>query len=317
MTRIPGGLLISLAAVVGLVGAGSAQGSFGGQNGDIAFVGGDGDLLDPGPFAIYSMNSDGSEVMHLTGKRNLHTPADPAFSPTGGTLAYSSSFRRPGRSGVRLMAMLSDGNEKRTLTSPADRIFDLNPSFAPTGRRIIFERQNLTNPYLRRPARIMARSRDGDVETLGRFHIPEASSADLEPIVSPDGRRIVFVYPRARQNDIWVMGADGRDPRPLIASGTPEEQPDFSPDGSLIAFSRPAPNGFSHIYISKSDGSNQTDLTPGVSHHLFDPAFSPDGTKILFSLGDLLYVMDVDGSDWMRISHDGLSARDMTWQPIP
>ena len=42
----------------------------------------------------------------------------------------------------------------------------------------------------------------------------------VSPAWSPDGSQIAFLTDRAGEWDIWVMNADGSDPRPMFPEGT-------------------------------------------------------------------------------------------------
>ena len=55
---------------------------------------------------------------------------------------------------------------------------------------------------------------------------------------SPDGAKIVYVANNVqkRQYDIFVMDADGGGARMLTDSGSGRNNPTWSPDGKLIAF---------------------------------------------------------------------------------
>jgi TolB protein len=79
----------------------------------------------------------------------------------------------------------------------------------------------------------------------------------------------------------------------------------FSPDGGRIVFTRSTPGGTgSTIMLMNADGSDPQPLTDGAAHDQ-DPAWSPDGTRIVFrsdrSTGDpattQFWVMQGNGAD--------------------
>jgi TolB protein len=299
-----------------LLAPGSAHATFPGQNGKIAFVGVT-ESLRPCCREIYTMNSDGSVVTPLGNPRAHPKPTDPSFSPNGRKLAYSTYFKHGTEDGWRIATMRPDGSDKIRLTAPGDRTFDLNPSYAPDGRRIVFERQDYSDPYGPRiPVRIMIRNRNGEVRALASFRMSAAWGRQMEPIFSLDGKRIVFVHPGGQESDIWVMRADGRNPRPLVTGPGTEAYPDFSPDGRRITFSRTDASG-TEIYLARSSGSDAVNLTPDSEINFLDPTFSPDGTKILYSTGSGLELMNPDGSGRAPLSYDSdLSKGDPSWQPV-
>ena len=67
---------------------------------------------------------------------------------------------------------------------------------------------------------------------------------DTDPSWSPDGSRIVFVSDRSAHasdlgessDEIWVMGSEGSSPTRLTFNRTLDDDPAFSPDGSMIAW---------------------------------------------------------------------------------
>jgi TolB protein len=73
------------------------------------------------------------------------------------------------------------------------------------------------------------------------------------------------------------MNANGSDQRALTNTPEPEAFPEWSPDGSQIAFQR----GFS-LYVMNDDGSDERLLAENGG----DPGWSPDGEKIVFSQTD-------------------------------
>ncbi|MEA3430046.1 MAG: hypothetical protein U9R08_02135 [Nanoarchaeota archaeon] len=69
--------------------------------------------------------------------------------------------------------------------------------------------------------------------------------------------------------------------------------PDFSPDGSQIAFCRVTENGRRGLYIVNSDGTGLTEIGPD---DVFDPSWSPVDNRILCYGGENsnLYLIDLD-----------------------
>jgi Tol biopolymer transport system component len=122
------------------------------------------------------------------------------------------------------------------------------------------------------------------------------------PAWSPDGTRLAFVVQQSHadgttgRSDLWVMNADGSDPRPLTDGPRSSWSPAWSPDGSRIAFARGDP---ASIYVVDSNGSDLTRLTPD-DVNASDLSWSPDGSRIVFSPeGEVekdLYVVNADGT---------------------
>jgi Tol biopolymer transport system component len=79
-------------------------------------------------------------------------------------------------------------------------------------------------------------------------------------------------------------------------------QASYSPDGSRIVFVSLS-SGEAQIYLANADGGNVRQLTTGSTNA--QPAWSPDGTKLLFNSnrgspnGTVyeLYVMNADGTE--------------------
>jgi hypothetical protein len=119
--------------------------------------------------------------------------------------------------------------------------------------------------------------------------VPPLDTFSLELDRTNPAGLIAFASDRANPSaaattDIWVVGADGREPVQLTFDPVAESWPSWSPDGKQIAFVKPG-----SIWVMQADGSGQRKLTdleaPGPVH----VAWSPDGTQIAF------FDLDLDG----------------------
>jgi Tol biopolymer transport system component len=107
--------------------------------------------------------------------------------------------------------------------------------------------------------------------------------------------RIAYIAPNGgNTGDIFVMEADGSNPHAITNSAELEAAPDWSPNGSLIAF-HIATKG-SQVYTIGSNGSNMQNISNN-SNIESDPDWSPDGNKIVFVSDGALYTMDADGGN--------------------
>jgi TolB protein len=116
---------------------------------------------------------------------------------------------------------------------------------------------------------------------------------------------------------VFTINADGTGERQVThpAKGTVDDQPDWAPDGSLIAFERCPRKGSCRVYTVKPDGSGLRKVFPACSDGATcggdgPPAFAPDGRHLVFGRFDSGYgccaivISDVQGKN-LRIVTKG------------
>ncbi len=114
----------------------------------------------------------------------------------------------------------------RTVSFETDAVTWMSLDVSPDGETIVFEAL-------------------GDLYTVpidgGRAEaITRGMAFDSQPTFSPDGTRIAFLSDRDGTENLWVMDADGSDPKKLSGGGDRIEfaSPSWSPDGSHVIVSR-------------------------------------------------------------------------------
>jgi Tol biopolymer transport system component/imidazolonepropionase-like amidohydrolase len=112
------------------------------------------------------------------------------------------------------------------------------------------------------------------------------------PSLSPDGRKLVF----SAMNRLYVQDYPNGTPRLLTSGGAEGEfMPAWAPDGQSIVYATWTTTGGHLKRVSANGGAPQT-LTRNEGYYL-DPAFSPDGSRIVFMAGaasDQLYSILMD-----------------------
>lgn len=168
-------------------------------------------------------------------------------------------------------------------------------------------------------------------------------SADMQPDLSPNGKRIVFVSNRITptntegDNEIFVMNSDGSNVKQLTFNAANEGWPRWSQNGRQIAFHTNRDGNF-EIYIIDADGTGVTRVTnyPGVDqfpewspsgrplaigfrHRWFElsepPEWLPIGRRLAIRRDHDVYVIDADGENPVRLTTDPAIDQMAAWSP--
>ena len=198
---------------------------------------------------IFSVGADGSGLIEIASDGH-----GPMWSPDGTRIVFFAEVD----GNVDVYVMDADGSNRSRVTSdPAE---DVSPAWAPTGDRIAFvsERRNNVDLYVIDP------------EGTHEVRLTDDPAPDEAFTWDPSGDRIAFVSYRhgAKPEDIGigdaeVFAVDVRTGETTNLTRNPawDGDPDWSPDGTQIVFTRRTDHG--EIYVMGSDGTEQERL-PGL-----------------------------------------------------
>ncbi len=263
------------------------------------------------------------------------------FSHDGKRLIFQSS--RGGYDCDKIWIMNTDGSDKH-MVSP-DHGANTCSFFLPGDRQIIFSSTNHLpgacppKPDLKPGARyvwplypynLFIANDDGS----GLRRITDNPRYDAEPVVSSDGKRIVFGSQREGNFDVYVMNSDGTGLKRLTDRTGYNGGPWFSPDGTRIVWRAWYPETDAEkalwrdcmdknyivavpldLWIMDADGSHKRLLLRNGATN-FAPSWHPDGKRIIFASNrddwrsDInqyghnfeLYLINADGTGLERIT---------------
>ena len=281
-----GGLMLA-AGLALAAGAPSAEATFPGHNGRIAFTAVEYSAESNDDYRqIASIRPDGSHLSRL-----VDFAEHPSYRPDGHMIAFARA------KGIFLMR--SNGTARRRLLSGPYG----DPDWAPDGKRLVVA-------STRKPRSIFIWSGGGK---------PHALTDGYAPAWSPDGRLIAFtrndlLSPQGRiLSSVNVIGCGGGSVHRLA----PGQQPEWSPNGHRIIF---ADNNY-RLRTIRPDG---TGLRRAAPIHARVAVYSPDGRRIAYAKGalgsPLILKMRADGRQRTRIFNVGRDLEssdvlDIDWQP--
>jgi len=233
----------------------------------------------PGEILVIDVDGKGGTVRLAEG-------ADPAWSPDGTKIVFTSSGGAPLGSAFGIYVMNADGSGIRQLTSPNNvdqcskgaSANDLNPDWSPDGKRIIFERDfslddnngfdcgldgygYVPNLYVM----------NADGTELRRLRPVDLWDTDAEPAWSPDGQFVAF---SKLSGGVFVIRADGSSGQQQVVSNYPEFSPAWSADGKNLLFvAANPPTNFMGIWELASGSTHFVGL-PAAIGRVFNPAWS-------------------------------------------
>ena len=235
-----------------------------------------------------------------------------------------------------IFVMNPDGKRVRRLTEHPQ--YDAVPAWSPDGQKITFmsfrdEHQIEAGGIILGDIYVMNADGTNPINLTQSVERPESVSS-----WSPDGKQIafrsakVFKWDILFHSDIWVMDADGANPRNLTNHHAQDSSPDWSPDGMQIAFHSDRNRDWEfdvqeknwEVFVMNADGTNLINLTNYPAGD-GSPAWSPDGRQITFSSNRdrkdaddenvEIYVMNADGTNPINLTNHPAKDSSPDWSP--
>jgi len=253
------------------------------------------------PTSIFLLSLDSSDVRRLTSPQGSVGDYNPAFSPDGRTLA----FNRGSQGVTSIYTVPVSGGGEQHLVSGVQ--FGWGLAWPPDGRDIVFAKAS----WLADAGWLWKVSRGGGEPERLQF-----GQEAVEPSIQ--GNRLVYARQTANIN-IWrrklkssvSVGPSDR----FIYSTRMESGPQFSPDGSKIAFESTR-SGAYEIWMCRSDGTGVVQLTH-FNSSTGTPRWSPDGQQIAFDSrapGNTdIFVVDSQGGSPRRLTTEPSSEVVPSW----
>jgi Tol biopolymer transport system component len=289
----------------------------------------------------------------VPGPKNVPRPATPwtKMRPTTGELLYSAEDPRNGR-----YILLNPSSGEFSRPALPDNVVSWSPTgdlltaFTVNGLQVVTLDGTVrgticSGPFICEPvewtpagdAVIVARREGGTLFDLWRVPLDGGAAANLTGTEgeselaashSPDGRSLAYSRStappdRPGEYDVWLAGADGTDPRPLIAPANPWDRGTlpWSPDGSRLA-----------VYVSEGDLSGLVVVPLTGEPRLISPGeilgipsdidWSPDGNRLAYTAYDPaessvpgVFLINRDGTGRRLLNRPNHDAATPHWLP--
>jgi Tol biopolymer transport system component len=262
--------------------------------------------------------------------RNLHAPAYQGFperpgrldwSADGKTIRYATSLPKPTNGNASwLTETRVDGSGFRHTTLgvkalSADWADDEWPLVYATGAYAYDLEKGPVGP---KPSLFVVDAFGAAPRRIAYIPHPVGEEDLTEPQVSPNGKRIAFLRWGRRHNvNVWTVGTDGSDAKPLVRSLVSAQTVAWSPDDRFVALGAVTLTGDrrQHLYLVPAGGGK---LRRVVDDEILDgPAWSPDGHWLTYSTyeGEIHRVRPDGSADQVIGEVPNQEVRGLLWSP--
>jgi dipeptidyl aminopeptidase/acylaminoacyl peptidase len=103
--------------------------------------------------------------------------------------------------------------------------------------------------------------------------------------LAPDGNQIAYIGNASGRFNLWIMNADGQSQRQLVHTNERQSEPVFTHDGRGLVYAQDTGGDELYdLYAVPAGGGEARNLTNSGHTSETSPLFSPDGTRLEFSI---------------------------------
>jgi TolB protein len=242
-------------------------------------------------------------------------PSSATFGGADGRISFNRFI--PRTKSLEIFTAKPNGSDVRKLTSNPHHASVIS-DWSPDGQRIAFDSDRVDVDGRKHSVQIYLMAADGS----GVTQLTRGPGEHLTPGWSPDSSSLAIDTDWGggpALQGIWIIPASDPDGvtqeeaqrvTKIPARVDFDTEPQFSPDGGSIVFTRFRDLSTSAIFRVGIDGSGLERLTPWRLNDS-DPDWSPNGRRITFDSGDFagrtdgggnIYVMRADGSERRKLT---------------
>jgi Tol biopolymer transport system component len=233
----------------------------------------------------------------------------PAVRP-GGNLVFSTFDRKIDIWSLPINANTARGAGELKQVTRDGAFLNFAPSMSATGQRMVY------HSYRSQNAHVWIR----DFETGREKVLTMSPVAEVHPIISRNGQRVVFEYTGDPREIQMVSAAGGPTRRLCRDCGKPT---DWSPDEKYILYQHESPR---RVFLLDADSGARTELLTRAAHDLANASFSPDGRWVVFQettgqrsqriwAAPFRGVTVVPSAQWIPITEDNTMNYNPSWAP--
>lgn len=261
---------------------------------------------------IYTMDWDGYNIQRMTKHKNVSI--SPTWSADNKKIGYTSFMYHPkakSRNPDLLIMKALPGAKPRLLSYRKG--VNSGANFHPNGKDMFLTISKSGNADIYKM----------DISSGAIKPITKGphGAMNVEPAISPDGRKLAFSSDRLRKPMIFIKDLATKATTRITHAGEYNATPVWSPDGKKIAFAA-QDKGHFDIFIMDSDGMKIARLTSAKKKNgkwadNESPTFSPDGRFVMFTSNrtgtNQLYIIDTDAENERQITKDRFNYERPKW----